>query len=125
MAARTTSGMTERHTSKEDRPGAGHYEIRLTGHLDARWAAWFDGLTVSHEGDGTTVISGPIADQAALHGLLQRVRDLGLPLVSVTRDETDPRLRSGQARQMWQMPNRKLASVACLRQSQPQQGARE
>ena len=84
------SGMTERHTSKEDRVEAGRYEIRLTGHLDARWAAWFDGLTLVQEGDGTTVISGPIADQAALHGLLQRVRDLGLPLVSVTRDETDP-----------------------------------
>ena len=84
--------MTERHTSKEDRAEAGRYEIRLTGHLDARWAAWFDGLTVSHEGDGTTLISGPIADQAALHGLLQRVRDLGLPLVSVTRVEADERL---------------------------------
>ena len=68
-------------------PDAGRYEIRLTGHLAARWSAWFDGLTVSHEGDGTTRISGPIADQAALHGLLQRVRDLGLPLVSVTRVE--------------------------------------
>ena len=82
--------MTNRHTSRGDRPEAGRYEIRLAGHLDARWAAWFDGLTVGQEGDGTTLISGPIADQAALHGLLQRVRDLGLPLVSVTRDETDP-----------------------------------
>jgi len=93
------SGMTERHTSKEDRAEAGRYEIRLTGHLDAHWAAWFDGLTVSHEADGATLISGPIADQAALHGLLQRVRDLGLPLVSVTRDETDPStaLGTGQA----------------------------
>jgi hypothetical protein len=91
--------MAERHTSKEDRAEAGRYEIRLTGHLDARWAAWFDGLTVGHEGDGTTLISGQIADQAALHGLLQRVRDLGLPLVSVTRDETDPptTLGTGQA----------------------------
>lgn len=71
-------------------PDAGTYEIRLTGHLGARWAAWFDGLTVSHEGDGTTVISGPVADQAALHGLLHRVRDLGLPLVSVTRTENPP-----------------------------------
>ena len=99
MATRTRSGMTERHTPKEDRPGAGRYEIRLTGHLDARWAAWFDGLTVRHESDGTTLISGPIDDQAALHGLLQRVRDLGLPLVSVTRDETDPSttLGTGQA----------------------------
>lgn len=62
------------------------YEIRLTGHLDARWAARFDGLTLRHDPDGTTVISGPIADQAALHGVLQRVRDLGIPLVSVTRN---------------------------------------
>ena len=91
--------MTERHTSRGDRPEAGRYEIRLAGHLDARWAAWFDGLTVGQQGDGTTLISGPIADQAALHGLLQRVRDLGLPLVSVTRDETDPptTLGTGQA----------------------------
>ena len=74
------------------------YQIRLTGHLDARWAAWFDGLTVSSTA-ADTLISGPIADQAALHGLLQRVRDLGLPLVSVTRDETDPptTLGTGQA----------------------------
>lgn len=91
--------MTERHTSRGDRAEAGRYEIRLTGHLDARWAAWFDGLAVGREGDGTTLISGSIADQAALHGLLQRVRDLGLPLVSVTRDETDPptTLGTGQA----------------------------
>jgi hypothetical protein len=91
--------MTERHIPEGDRPAAGCYEIRLTGHLDARWAAWFDGLTVSHEGGGTTLISGLVADQAALHGLLQRVRDLGLPLVSVTRDEPDPPtpLGTGQA----------------------------
>jgi hypothetical protein len=81
--------MSERHTSTPDRPEARPYEIRLTGHLDARWAAWFDGLTVSHESDGTTVLCGPIADQAALHGVIQRVRDLGLPLVSVTRVEAD------------------------------------
>ncbi len=80
--------MTERHTSNRDRPETGRYEIRLTGHLDPHWAAWFDGLTVTRQDDGTTVISGLIADQAALHGLLQRVRDLGLPLVSITRDET-------------------------------------
>jgi hypothetical protein len=62
---------------------AGQYEIRIEGHLDTRWAAWFDGLAVTHETDGTTVLHGPIVDQAALHGLLQKVRDLGLPLVSV------------------------------------------
>lgn len=71
---------------------AGQYEIRLNGHLDARWAAWFDGLNLSHDSDGTTVIRGPVIDQAALHGLLQKVRDIGLPLVSVARvdPETPP-----------------------------------
>lgn len=82
--------MTNRWTPTPDRPEAGRYEIRLTGRLDAHWAAWFDGLTVSQESDGTTVISGRIADQAALHGVLQRVRDLGLPLISVTRLEPQP-----------------------------------
>lgn len=60
------------------------YEIRLKGHLDTRWAAWFDGLSLTRERDGTTLLSGPVVDQAALHGLLQKVRDLGLPLLSVT-----------------------------------------
>jgi hypothetical protein len=69
---------TGRHHSPE------RYEIRLKGHLDARWAAWFDGLSLTNDSDGTTIICGPVADQAALHGLLQKVRDLGLPLVSVT-----------------------------------------
>jgi hypothetical protein len=62
----------------------GGYEIRLKGHLDPRWAAWFDGLGLTHERDGTTLLRGPVVDQAALHGLLRKVRDLGLPLVSVT-----------------------------------------
>lgn len=64
---------------------AGHYEIRITGALSPRWAGWFDGLAVIDAGHGTTVISGPIADQAALYGLLQRIHGLGLPLISVTR----------------------------------------
>ena len=68
---------------------AGRYEIRLKGHLDPRWAAWFDGLTLAQHTDGTTVIHGPVADQAALHGLLQKVRDVGLPLVSVICIEPD------------------------------------
>ena len=62
---------------------AGQYEIRLEGHLATRWAAWFDGLALTRESDGTTTLRGPIVDQAALHGVLQKVRDLGLPLVSV------------------------------------------
>jgi hypothetical protein len=74
--------MSTRH---HDNPG--RYEIRLKWHLDSRWTAWFDGLTLTQDNDGTTIIHGPVADQAALHGLLQKVRDLGLPLVSVTQVE--------------------------------------
>lgn len=77
--------MTDRPASSPDRSEGGRYAIRLTGHLDAHWTTWFDGLTLSREANGTTVISGSMVDQAALHGLLQRVRDLGLPLVSVVR----------------------------------------
>jgi hypothetical protein len=68
---------------------SGRYEIRVKGHLDSRWDAWFDGLTLTQESDGTTLIHGPVVDQAALHGLLQKVRDVGLPLVSVTQVEPD------------------------------------
>ena len=68
----------------------GHYQIRVEGHLAARWSAWFDGLSLSQQGDGTTVIEGPVVDQAALHGLLQKVRNLGLPLVSVIQVGNGP-----------------------------------
>ena len=74
--------MSETLTGDHDR--AEWYEIRVKGHLDSRWATWFDGLSLTNERDGSTVISGPVLDQAALHGLLQKVRDMGLPLVSVT-----------------------------------------
>jgi hypothetical protein len=59
------------------------YEIRLKGHLEARWAEWFDGLSINLDDNGNTLLSGPVADQAALHGILKKVRDLGLPLLSV------------------------------------------
>ena len=75
--------------TEELRPEAGFYEIRLLGTLTPRWTARFDGLRVSDQGDGTTVIAGPV-DQAALHGRLQRVRDLGIPLISVTRLDQIP-----------------------------------
>lgn len=59
------------------------YEIRLKGHLDSQWADWFEGLTITLEEDGTTLLSGPVADQAALHRLLKKIRDLGLTLISI------------------------------------------
>jgi hypothetical protein len=64
------------------------YEIRVGGHLSSQWGDWFEGLTVTLEADGNTRISGPVVDQAALHGLLKKVRDLGLPLLSVKRADT-------------------------------------
>ncbi|GAP13580.1 hypothetical protein LARV_01335 [Longilinea arvoryzae] len=65
------------------------YEIRLKGHLDSQWKDWFSGLTITLEENGTTLLSGPLADQAALHGLLKKVRDLGMPLVSISPVEPD------------------------------------
>jgi hypothetical protein len=85
--------MTQGHDHVPGRDDPGRYEIRIAGRLGERWAAWFDGSTISQEDDGVTVLTGVVPDQAALHGLLQRVRDLGLPLISVQRiDErrTDP-----------------------------------
>lgn len=61
------------------------YEIRLAGHLSPQWMGWFEGLSVSPEEDGNTLLIGPVADQAALHGLLKKIRDLGMILVSVNR----------------------------------------
>ena len=71
---------TQAHNGDEPGP----YEIRVLGHLGARWSTWFDGMTLTTQDDGTTVIHGVVADQSALHGLLRKLSDLGLPLVSVT-----------------------------------------
>ena len=65
------------------------YEIKLKGHLDESWADSFEGLSFSHEDDGTTIISGANIDQAALHGLLKKIRDLGMPLLSVNQLDND------------------------------------
>lgn len=80
------------HPTGQHEPGL--YEIRLEGRLHERWLAWFDGMTLTcvpgHAGTGvTTVLRGPVADQAALHGMLARLRDFGMPLISVVRVEPE------------------------------------
>jgi hypothetical protein len=66
------------------------YQIRIKGHLGHQWTDWFEGLTITLEEDGDTLLTGPVIDQAALHGLLKKVRDLGMPLVSVSSVEPGP-----------------------------------
>ncbi len=75
------------------------YHIRIQGHLGSQWTDWFGGLTVTLENTGETLLAGQVADQAALHGVLKKVRDLGMPLVSVNRVEPGPpaALETGQA----------------------------
>jgi hypothetical protein len=85
--------MSQTKVSTEDHHEPGLYEIRIKGHLDARWVGRFEGLSFTHESDGTTTLSGLVVDQAALHGLLRGVRDLGLPLVSVI--QVHPKQASG------------------------------
>jgi hypothetical protein len=72
------------------------YEIRVHGHLAPRWAAWFDDMSLTNEDDDTTVLRGPVADQAALHGLLQKLRDVGVPLLSLTRLPSEATDRPGR-----------------------------
>ena len=82
--------MSAAHVATEDQHEPGRYEIRLKGHLDARWAERFEGLSFTHASDGTTILAGPVVDQAALYGLLRKVRDLALPLLSVMAVEPNP-----------------------------------
>jgi hypothetical protein len=76
------------HTSGTEQDHHCIYHIRVKGHLGSRWARWFDGMTVTPQANGDTLLTGPIVDQAALHGILTKIRDLGLTLVSVM--EVDP-----------------------------------
>jgi hypothetical protein len=71
-----------------------HYAIRIKGHLDPCWSEWFEGLAVTHTESGETILSGPVADQATLHGLLAKVRDLNLSLISVIRVQSDSPVNS-------------------------------
>lgn len=81
--------MNETHTLTEQHCEPGHYEIRIKGHLPDRWSDWFASMTITLEDDGSTLLAGPVVDQAALYGLLKKVRDLGMPLLSVNRVEQD------------------------------------
>jgi hypothetical protein len=65
------------------------YQFRIKGHLDCQWTEWFGGLTITLEENGETLLTGPVVDQSAMHGLLKKVRDLGLPLISVNRIEPE------------------------------------
>src|SRR5687768_4144196 len=85
----TRRTMNESDGSTEDHHEPGLYEIRIKGHLEQRWANWFEGLSITLVESGDTLLTGPVVDQAALHGLLRKVRDLGLPLVSVI--QVDPK----------------------------------
>jgi hypothetical protein len=81
--------MSETDPSTEDHDEAGLTEIRIKGHLPEQWANWFGGLTITLEDNGDTRLTGPVVDQAALHGLLRKVRDIGMPLISVNRVKPD------------------------------------
>ena len=79
--------MSNKHNSNADTGEAVVYQIRIKGHLGCQWTEWFGGLTISLAENGDTLLTGPVVDQAALHGLLRKVRDLGVPLLSVNRVE--------------------------------------
>lgn len=75
--------------TRPDRQPAGHYELRIDGHLGEHWSTWFDGLSLTHADDGTTILRGPVTDQAELHGLIAKVRDLGATLLAVNVVDAD------------------------------------
>ncbi len=89
----STAGTPRANEVKATMPA--YYRIRVKGHLDPAWSAWFDGLCVTHDADGDTTLAGPVIDQAALYSLLKKARDLGLTLLAVVRCE--PEAQDGQA----------------------------
>jgi hypothetical protein len=79
--------MAQKHSPPNNSDQPAIYQIRIAGHLGPEWSDWFDGLSITREAGGDTALTGPVVDQAALHGLLRKVRDLGLPLLSLVRLE--------------------------------------
>jgi hypothetical protein len=89
--------MSNKHSPGRDADQPGIYQIRIRGHLGPQWMAWFEGLTITLEEDGDTLLTGQVVDQAALHGLLKKVRDLGIPLLSVNSvDPSRPDISDGK-----------------------------
>ena len=86
--------MSNKDSPRTDAGESDVYQIRIKGHLGRQWTEWFGGLAITLEADGDTLLTGPVVDQAALHGLLKKVRDLGMPLISVNR------VKSGEAEEL-------------------------
>jgi len=82
--------MSNEQKSEHDLDEPTVYQIRIQGHLSQRWTDWFAGLTITLEEDGNTLLSGPVVDQSALHGILKKIRNLGMPLLSVNSVDADP-----------------------------------
>ncbi len=89
MEAEQVEAMPDRLSLIPDASEPNVYHIRIKGHLGPRWSDWFEGMTLTPEDNGDTLVTGPVVDQAALHGLLRKVRDLGLPLLSIVRVEQE------------------------------------
>jgi hypothetical protein len=85
-------GMSNQRNPDRDAGESRAYQIRIKGHLGSQWMEWFDGLTITLEENGDTLLTGPVTDQAALHGILKKVRDLGMPLLSVNSVDSCPEL---------------------------------
>ena len=92
--------MNETQSTKQNMNEQAFYEIRLEGHMADRWGEWFGGLTITLERDGTTLLNGPVVDQAALYGLLRKVRDLNMPLISVIRKQLNDGEKNDESRKI-------------------------